>query len=205
MKIVFAGLISLILCACAHDSASLSAESPQAALPVTTLNPSTTSSEVLPATIRISFLQIAADERFKAVNQNHFYYKISENAEMKLFRHEFANSKDALGYMFNRRMQLHRNFQDSIAPYVGVLQSNQFCIEKVDTKGELISVDNNTDSLFLIFPITNKKLLSDCLENDVWGITQYRFYRCKKTNEVFEVRFTRTLESQEPQILGTCG
>lgn len=178
MKIVFAGLLSLIMAAgCAHS-------------PVT-------------GKLKINLSNVSSDSYFKEVRQNQYQFSPDETSLIKIIRYKFDNQTEMQTYLLNRRMLLHQDFQNRVAPYVGLLQSDKSCVEKVNLKGEIQPVPGG-EKLMMEFPITSEKVISECIKNDVWGIVSYHFYNCKAQNELFEIRYSRPLSAVPMEINPYC-
>jgi len=100
-------------------------------------------------------------------------------------------------------MLLHREFENNIAPYVGMLELNKSCLSHVDSRGELQETAGMS-FLSMRFPVTSDFNISECLRDDVWGTVTYWFYKCKNTNQVYEIRYRRKLTAPETELSVTC-
>lgn len=192
MKIVIVGLLSLILNSCTTPQPTLS----------TPLTESVKASVVAPALteFKLNLSQIETETQLQKIQDGRYIFKNSDQLDLKIFSHQFANQNQVKSYMLNRRMLLHRSFQDEIAPYFGLIEGDKSCMEKANTKGEITKIDKNSEYLFLELPINKNKVLSDCHGEKIWGVTRYLFYNCKKTNALFELRLTRALTDELPKL-----
>ena len=180
MKIVIAGLISLFLFACQHAE------------------------PFLPREVSIELFSLGKDKRFVSPATNKFEYQISTNQKIKIFRFLFSKSKDLDGYILNRRMLLQSSFESHIAPYVGMIKSDQSCLSSTDVKGNLIELNPETEYFSMKFPINKNEVVEGCDDDNRWGQITYSFYNCKKTNELFEIRYIRSVQSEAISIQAEC-
>lgn len=138
----------------------------------------------------LNLQQLASNPAFVKDESGNFE-SVPESAEyIRIYRYSFSSQNELQSYVLNRRMLLHKSFQDEIAPYFGLIQLNRTCLAKVDTKGEIQQMDKFQEVMKMTFPANDKKTLSDCSTNTFWGSIEYRFYNCKKENEVFEIRLS---------------
>ncbi|MGZ3724318.1 MAG: hypothetical protein ACXWQQ_00870 [Pseudobdellovibrio sp.] len=163
MKIATVGLLSLVLFSCAHQAPVNEPEAPVSEL-------------------SLKLKQLDSDARLTPFGEHRFGYKKPEQLDLKLFSYQFENQREVKSYLLNRRMLLHRSFQDEIAPYFGVIESDKSCIEKVNTKGDFVEVDQNSEFFKMELPVNANKVMSDCHGEKTWGLVTYLFYNCKKTN-----------------------
>ena len=144
----------------------------------------------------VQLSQLGEDQRLTE-NEQGWYVLQGENFDIKIIRHEFADKNESLKYIFNRRLLLHRNFQNEIAPYFGVIQLNQDCLKSVDTKGEMQENAVGDAWTKLSFPAKNDYSLYDCSSDLFKAVTTYYFHYCKAQNKVYETRFSKKLESTD--------
>ena len=147
----------------------------------------------------LKLLQLNLNSNFAKDEAGNFE-SVNTTENIRVYRHSFANQKELQTYILNRRMLLHKSFQDEIAPYFGLIQLNKKCLAKVDTKGEIQTVDKDEEYLKMSFPANDKRTLSDCSTEKFWGSLEYHFHNCKKINEVFELRISRP-EGALPALL----
>lgn len=179
MKTVFAGLLSCLILGCAH---------------------------IVPLreeAFEIKLKDVASDSRFKLLKENQYQITFDDASLIRVIKYNFEDSKDMQTYLANRRMILHQDFQNNIAPYVGLVEAEKTCISKVNIKGEVQPVPGG-EYFFLEFPITSERVISECSRNDVWGLMTYHFYSCKAANELYEVRYSRALVADPFVIKAQC-
>jgi hypothetical protein len=164
----------------------------------------TTRPSAVPSKIEIQLAGLNADKRFNNISKDIFLYPLGSGSEVKILKYEFKNQTELQSYLLNRRMLLHRDFQNNIAPYVGMLETDKSCIEKVDSKGEIQEKNSTTSFLTMRFPVTSSYVISDCLKNDVWGILVYHFYNCKKANQLFEIKYRHSVSQPEAEFSISC-
>lgn len=179
MKIVFAGLLSFFAIGCAHI-APLREEA-----------------------FEIKLKDVGTDTRFQKLKQNQYQVTFDDASLIKIVKYNFENEKDMETYLANRRMILHQDFQNNIAPYVGLIEAEKTCVSKVNIKGEIKPVPGG-EFFFLEFPVTSERVISECSRNDVWGLMTYHFYACKVANELFEIRYSRSLAADPFNIKAQC-
>jgi hypothetical protein len=153
---------------------------------------------------KINLGKLSSDDRFKAIANDQFVLAEAGGSEVKILRYQFESPEKLQSYLLNRRMLLHREFQNNIAPYVGMLEMNQTCLSYVDSKGE-IQETAEMSFLTMRFPVTSSFVISECLRNDVWGLLDYRFYHCKKSNLLFEIRHRHPLNEKDIPLSVSCG
>jgi hypothetical protein len=137
----------------------------------------------------LNLLQLSSNPSFSKDESGNFESK-NTSEYIRVYRHSFANQRELQEYILNRRMLLHKSFQDQIAPYFGLIQLNKKCLAKVDTKGEVVAVDKNEEFMKMSFPANDEKTLADCSTEKFWGSLEYHFHNCKKLNEVYELRIS---------------
>lgn len=147
---------------------------------------------------------LGQDSRFSEFMAGRYQLTLGPDSEIKIFRYEFSNQKELVTYQLNRRMLLHREFQDNIAPYTGMVESDKNCIQNVKVDAEIKKVGAHAEYFSMQFPITKVRVISDCLKNDVWGATQFIFYSCKKQNRLYEIRYIKGLTAPPTEILINC-
>jgi len=179
MKIVFAGLCSLFLLGCAHIA-----------------SPEKEDFEII-------LKNVATDARLKKLKENQYQVTFDDASLIKVIKYSFENQNELQTYVANRRMILHQDFQNNIAPYVGLMQAEKSCVSKVNIKGDVRPVAGG-EYFFLEFPITSERVISECSRNDVWGLMTYHFYNCKTANVLFEVRYSRPLTVSPFEIKAQC-
>lgn len=179
MKIVFAGLLSVFTLSCAHLAP------PREEI------------------FEIKLKDVATDARLKKLKENQYQIAFDDASLIKVIKYNFENEKDMETYLANRRMILHQDFQNNIAPYVGLVEAEQSCVSKVNIKGEIKQVPGG-EFFFLEFPVTSERVISECSRNDVWGLMTYHFYACKAANELFEIRYSRSSAADPFEIKAQC-
>lgn len=147
----------------------------------------------------LNLLQLDTNFNFVKDDSGNFE-SINTTKNIRIYRHSFSSQNELQAYILNRRMLLHKSFQDEIAPYFGLIQLNKKCLAKVDTKGEIQIIDKSEEYMKMSFPANDKKTLSDCSTDKFWGTLEYRFHNCKKLNEVFEIRISLP-EGAAPAVL----
>ena len=181
---MIAALVLLTMASCAHDIPNTEA----------------------PTIERITFSlsELPSDPRLTQTAPDRYQITLGPDAEVKIFRFAFQNQKELKAYLLNRRLLLHRDFQDHIAPYTGMMEANQHCVQSADVKAQLQKRPDG-EFFYMDFPVTNSKIISDCLKDDVWGMIRYTFYNCKKKNELFETRYIKSLSAKNTEIKLICG
>jgi hypothetical protein len=112
---------------------------------------------------------------------------------LKVILHPVTNKSEGLKYIFNRRMLLHQNFQNEIAPYFGVITLNQDCLKLVDTKGDLIEPNKNESYTKLSFAAKSDYTLFDCASDQFSTTLTYYFHYCANKKTVYETRFSKKI------------
>ena len=178
MKIVFAGLISLLLFSCAHTKTDLSQ-------------------------MNITLPAVSADERFVSYGEDRYKLK-AEDSDIRVLRYKFKTGPEALTYLMNRRMLLHRSFQDDVAPYFGLIKSEQECLAMVDIKADIKSDLPGAEYFFMQLPINRNNVVLDCHQKEIWGLASYYFFHCTDSHDVFEVRYNRPRDVRPRPLNVTC-
>ena len=143
----------------------------------------------------LNLLQLEKNSNFVKDDMGNFE-SVAESADgFRIYRHSFTNQKELQTYLLNRRMLLHKSFQDEIAPYFGLIQLDRSCLAKVDTKGEIKAANKDEEFMKLSFPANDRKTLSDCNTEKFWGTIEYYFYNCKKLSG-FQFHLIRFLSAR---------
>lgn len=119
--------------------------------------------------------------------------KQAENFNLKVLLHPVSSKSEGLKYIFNRRMLLHQNFQNEIAPYFGVITLNQTCLKLVDTKGDLVEPNKNESYTKLSFAAKSDYTLFDCASDQYSATLTYYFHYCANMKTVYETRFSKKI------------
>ncbi|MCC2678421.1 MAG: hypothetical protein K0R29_997 [Pseudobdellovibrio sp.] len=183
MKIVFAGLFSLLFCVSFFGCAHLAAPSRE--------------------DFEIKFKNIASDSRLKKIKDNQYQITFDDASLIKVIKYKFENQNDLQTYVANRRANLNQDFENNMAPAAGQAASENSCASRVNIKGEVKPVPGG-EYFFLEFPVTSERVVSACSGNDEWGMMTYHFYSCIAGNELYEVRYSRQRTADQFDIKGIC-
>lgn len=139
----------------------------------------------------LALLQLQRNAFFIQDESGNFETSPEATDKIRIYIHQFADLQGMQSYVLNRRMLLHKGFQDQIAPYFGLIQLNRACLAKVNTKGDVQAIDKSEEFMKMQFPANDSRTLSDCSTDKFWGSIEYHFHNCKKNHTVYEIRISR--------------
>lgn len=160
---------------------------------------------VVPLNLSLKLSQIQNSPDFTKTDADLFKYSRVSGVDLKIYRYNFLSLKDAEFFVQNRKLRLHQSFQNNIAPYFGVVELNQNCLKQARLEAIDQKIDSDTTKFFMEFPVTNRRVVSDCVRDNASDIIHYEFYLCLKKNQVYELRTYRELTDSVPHFQISCG
>ncbi len=158
---------------------------------------------VAPQNLRLELSQIQERSDFVETDPEVFKYKPA-HVDLKIYKFHFADLKMAELYIQNRKLHLHQTFQNNIAPYFGVVELNQSCLSRARTEATDQKIDFDTTKFFMEFPVTARRVVSDCLVDNTTEIIHYELYVCRNEKLVYELRHYRYFLEPAPVFEITC-
>ena len=150
----------------------------------------------------MNYLELNHDIR--QTSEDIFRYEKDPGQDLRIQKYTFFSSQKAQLFYQNRKMNLHQIFQNNVAPYFGVIDLNQICLSHVNTKGEDIRLGFGGLKFYMEFPVTESKILSDCVSDDSKAIVRYEVVLCKNKKRVFELRHYRSTYTVPPEFTVSC-